>query len=631
MPGILGLITHNRDAKKAQSQLNTMLSCMLHEPFYKSGTYLLREKGCYLGWVSHPNSYSDCNPVINATGDRILIFSGEHFEHHDARTPARYDSATTADLLTLYERQGKDFLLALNGSYAGVLVDLREGTVLLFNDRFGLHRIYYHEDKETFIFATEAKSILSICPDTRGLDPRGLGEFLGFGTVLDNRTLFRGISTLPAGSVWSFDGSAIIRRRYFNVNMWEEQPVLSEKDFYARLKATVSRIVPTYFRSRNRVGLSLTGGLDTRIIMAARPQLAEPTPCYTYGGIYRDCFDVFVARDVAEACGQPHHVVTLETDFFATFHRLAAETVWYTDGCLDICASHEIYFSRRVRELAPVRLIGTYGSEILRAHSSFKYTAPGEHLLAPEVVLYLREAVASFADLRKLHPLSFAVFKEVPWHLHGRPTAAASQLVVRSPFLDNELVSLMYQAPPEIRRSNKTALRLISALNPSLSRIESDMGYGGTGSALEVHLRQLLRYVMFKAEWYYAAGMPHGLSRLDHFAFVKALEPLFLGSHKIEHYRLWFRDQLSDYIQSMLSDRVTATRPYLNQKSYRHLVESHISHTRNYLTEINTLLTLELIQRLLIERDYKPLAHPNHPISSEQRPPEPRQRSLHGG
>ena len=609
MPGILGIISAIPE-QEAKAQLATMLHCMLHESFYTHGTYLLPEHGCYLGWVNHKGSFSDCNPVISQTRDVVLIFSGEHFAHEDAACIEgqrdEHDGANASQLVRLYEAKGDDFLPELNGWFAGVLVDLRKKSVLLFNDRFGVHRVYYNDDKDSFAFSSEAKSLLSIRSESRTLDPRALGEFVGFGSVFQNRTLFSNIFVLPGGSAWTFSGPSDIKKRhYFNTGTWERQPLLSEDTFYNKLKTTMARILPSYFCSRNPVGVSLTGGLDTRLIMAGRPHLAEPTPCYTYGGIYRDCFDVQLAHDVAEECGQRHHVIALGADFFDNFAALAEQTVWLTDGCLDICGSHEVYFSRRARTLAPIRLTGNYGSEVLRSVSTFKYAAPSEKLFDADLVPYLREAVASFADIRATHRVSFAAFKDIPWHLYGRLAAAESQLIVRSPFMDNDLVALMYQAPPHLGTTNEISLRLISDMSPSLARIGTDMGYGGSGSRLAANLRQLYRYLLFKAEWYYNAGMPHWLARVDHNVLARGLERLFVGSHKIEHYRLWFRDQLFDYVQSTLRDSPAATRPYLNRRYYEELVTSHRTGTRNCMNEINTLVTLELIQRLLIERDYQ--------------------------
>ena len=98
--------------------------------------------------------------------------------------------------------------------------------------------------------------------------------------------------------------------------------------------------------------------------------------------------------------------------------------------------------------------------------------------------------------------------QEIPWHLFGRLAVAQSQLVVRSPYMDNELVALTYTAPPMLRKTSELSLRLIGDLNPRLHRIGTDMGLVGSGSQLLSYPRRLHRYATFKAEWYYNLGMP---------------------------------------------------------------------------------------------------------------------------
>ena len=111
------------------------------------------------------------------------------------------------------------------------------------NDRFGVHRIYCHEAQNVFTFASEAKSILCVRPETRALNPEALGQFLGFGAVFDDRTLFQGISLLPAGSSWNIgDPSAISKHRYFRPDTWAEQPALDASTFYTTLRHTFSNI-----------------------------------------------------------------------------------------------------------------------------------------------------------------------------------------------------------------------------------------------------------------------------------------------------------------------------------------------------------------------------------------------------
>lgn len=99
-------------------------------------------------------------------------------------------------LVHLYENDPA-FPAGLNGLFHGLLTDRTHGTVTLFNDRYGMHRIFYHESKEVFYFGAGAKAIPAICPDLRTIDPQSLREFVSCGRVLESRTLFEGIHALP--------------------------------------------------------------------------------------------------------------------------------------------------------------------------------------------------------------------------------------------------------------------------------------------------------------------------------------------------------------------------------------------------------------------------------------------------
>jgi asparagine synthase (glutamine-hydrolysing) len=81
--------------------------------------------------------------------------------------------------------------------------------------------------------------------------------------------------------------------------------------------------------------MSLTGGLDSRMIMACLNPLPGELPCYPFGGM-KDMLDITIARKVAEVCHQNHTVLRLGSSFFTEFPQLAEKTMYVTDGCLDV-------------------------------------------------------------------------------------------------------------------------------------------------------------------------------------------------------------------------------------------------------------------------------------------------------
>src|SRR5262245_30390889 len=96
--------------------------------------------------------------------------------------------------------------------------------------------------------------------------------------------------------------------------------------------------------------------------------------------------------------------------------------------------------------------------------------------------------------------------------------------------------------------------------------------------------------------------MPQRLAGLDHLLAPLHLERLFLGRHKFYHFRVWYRDQLSQYLKEILLDLRARHRPYLQGQVLVRVVDAHTRGRQNWTKEIHRVLSLELLQRQLIER-----------------------------
>ena len=604
MPGIVGIQT-KMPREWAEPLLLRMVEALQHEHFYVSGMWIDESIGLYIGWVARKNSFSDGMPLRNDRGDVVLIFSGEDFPDPKAKQDLkekgyRLDPGAPSYLVHLVEAD-PDFPAGLNGRFHGLLTDRTRGTATLFNDRYGMHRIYYHSSKDTFYFSAEAKAILAVCPGLRRVEPRAMGEFVSCGCVLENRTLFEGIHVLPSAARWILrNGSIEQKETYFEPRNWEEQEVLEPEDYYQELRQIFSRNLPRYFQSQERIGISLTGGLDTRMIMAWQKPLPGTYPCYTFGGMFRDCRDVIVARKVARACNQPHEVIEVGKGFLSRFPHYAERTVYLTDGCADVRRASDLYLNERVREIAPVRMTGNYGSEVLRAVRAFKPTAPTPGLFQNEMSPYFRQAEATYGSLLKGHPVSFAVFKQAPWHHYGLLALEQTQVSLRSPFLDNDLVRTVFRAPQMTFANYDVCLRLIADGSPALRQIPTDRGVGGTGLAGAAS-RKVLEFLT-KAEYAYDYGMPQRLAQIDYFLSPFHLERLFLGRQKFNHYRVWYRDALAGYVREMLLDPRSLARPYIQRNKLETVVQGHLKGNRNHTNEIHTVLTLELLHRAFVDR-----------------------------
>jgi asparagine synthase (glutamine-hydrolysing) len=606
MPGIVGLIT-KMPRERAEAQLFRMMESLRHEPSYVVSHWMDETLGVYVGCVLRKNSFAEGVPVRNEQGDVILAFSGEDFaDPGEVRRLKEnghsFEPNGPGYLVHKYEEE-PSFPASLNGKFQGLVVDRTRNKLTLFNDRYGLHRLYYHEASDGFYFAAEAKAILSVCPELRAANPQSLGEFVSCGCVLENRTLFKNIYLLPPASSWVFhDGSLNRKDAYFDPKQWESQQPLEPEAYYQALKTTFTRNLPRYFRDEGRVGVSLTGGLDTRMIMAWWKATPGTLPCYSFGGMYRDCEDVVLARRVAAACGQSHEVIEVGEQFLANFPHYAERTVYLSDGCASVNRTADLYVNQRAKDIAPNRITGNYGSEVLRRLISFKPGVPADGLFGPEFLTYVRAAKEKYAELRQGHAVSFVAFRQLPWHHYGILSLEETQLSMRSPYVDNDLVQTAFRAPDsamvrsDIFADNDDCIRLIAEGNPALHGIRTDRGLNG-GSALS---RALLEFT-FKAEYAYDYVMPQWLARMDHLASPLHLERLFLGRHKFYHYRVWYRDALSRYVRELLLDSRTLSRCYIERQGLETIVNGHLKGDRNYTTEIHKVLTLELIHRLFLD------------------------------
>jgi asparagine synthase (glutamine-hydrolysing) len=595
MPGIVGLVT-TVPRQCAELELRRMLATICHESFYETGTYCDEALGVYIGWAVPEGSFSAGMPLVNERGDVVMVFSGEEFS--DA---AMSNALETPDyLVQLYEKD-PCFPAGLNGRFQGLVTNRAQGTATLFNDRYGMHRVYYHESKDTFYFAAEAKAILSVRPELRRLDNTSLGEFLTCGCVLEGRSLFENVRVLPGASAWVFRNGAVARKAtYFSPREWEDQEVLEPEAYYRELRRVFSQNLPRYFRARQPVAVSLTGGLDTRMIMAWHKAPPGSLPCYTFGGMFRDCQDVVVARQVAEVCDQPHEVIPVGKEFLSRFPEYAERAVYLTDGCVEVKSSPDLYVNERAREIAPIRMTGNYGGEVLRRVRAFKPVEPLPGLFTPELTPHVKRASETYGALLKEHPLSFAVFRQAPWHHYGLLALEQTQLSLRSPYLDNDFVRTVFRAPQSALANNDVCLRLIADGDARLRRIRTDRGIAGNEHLYTTVSRQILEF-QFKAEYAYDYGMPQWVAGIDHAFSPLRLERLFLGRHKFYHFRVWYRDALAPYIKEILLDPRSRSRAYVERSQLETIVRAHVNGNRNYTTSIHKLLTLELLHRLFLD------------------------------
>jgi asparagine synthase (glutamine-hydrolysing) len=611
MPGITGIISKQLKGNE-EEKLNIMLNSMLHEPFYTHGTYINRELGFFIGYVSIEDSFSDCMPIYNEKKDLVLFLTGECYIDDNIINDLKhrghdFNPVNASFLIHLYEEQGEDFFLNLNGWHNGILLDLKRARAVLFNDRYGIRRIYYHEDNDAFFFSSEAKFLLKAFPALRELNPRSIGEYLTYDCVLENRTYFSNIFLLPPCSTWEFAHGRIDKKQYLDPATLENQPILSEYQFFEELANTFKRILPRYFSGKS-IGMSLTGGLDTRSILACLNPSPGELPCYTFGGTYRDTLDVRIAPQVAKACNQTHQVLKLDdAKYLSEYPSHVERSIYISDGLESVDKADVIYFSKLARQVAPVRMTGMYGSQVLKNVSGLQERTPYDQLINHDFKKYITTAKETYSGIKKVHDLSFMLFNEISWWWNGFIASQSSQVSVRSPFLDNDFIKVLYRALSRAKDfGSKFQLDLIRKGNPKLMSIPTTGSHGGSSSAIISGLtKQFLKFLIIADKIYIRERLPysmtHWVGKIDHLLSPIHADKLVMGFTDFRRYRVWFRDQLSQFLKETLLSSRTFNRPYWNKNYLEKVVNDHTNGRGTYLREIRKVLQVELIHRILIE------------------------------
>lgn len=214
--------------------------------------------------------------MASADGRYWLSFNGEIYNYRELRSElSTYPFRTQTDtevLLAAYERWGTDCLDRLIGMFAFLLWDSQARVLVAARDRFGVKPLYYVHDapRKTLLLASEIKALhaagVPAEPDTIAWATylaSGLHEH-------SERTFSRGVRSVPAGHVLTWQDDGIRLRRWYDLAArsgmaWDERPETEVEEEYLAL---LDESVRLRFRADVPVGVCLSGGVDSSTLLA---------------------------------------------------------------------------------------------------------------------------------------------------------------------------------------------------------------------------------------------------------------------------------------------------------------------------------------------------------------------------
>ena len=377
MCGIHG-IYHFDGTPVQPAQLTAMGNITQHRGPDDEGQHIDGDCGIAMRRLSIIDLAGGHQPISSADGSRVLVCNGEIYYFRELRQELQargYVFKTGSDsevLLHLYDAEGDDCVLRLNGMFDFALWDARRRRLLIGRDRLGVKPLYVMQDGQRLAFATEAKALLALSGVKPAIDRQAVPGYLQLGYVAAPQTLFRGIRKLPPATLLSVEGGQVRQWRY-----WRLPPRIDRQadaaEWLARTRAHLERSVRMQMVSDVPIGAFLSGGVDSSAVVGFMARHSDQ-PIRTYaigfeGGEAEALYNELpYARRVAKLFGTHHREIVVKPDVVSLLPRL----LWHMDEPVADTAFITTYLvSEFARQDVKVILSGVGGDELFGGYRRY--------------------------------------------------------------------------------------------------------------------------------------------------------------------------------------------------------------------------------------------------------------------
>jgi asparagine synthase (glutamine-hydrolysing) len=307
-------------------------------------------------------------PIGNEDGSIQVVFNGEIYNFHELRAELEAKGhilrtrSDTEVLVHLYEEMGPDLVNRLRGMFAFAIWDRRQRRLILARDRLGIKPLYLLRDGTQLLFGSELKAILAVSGIPRQIDEEALEDYLTFGMVPGERSIFRGIHKLPPAHVlvidaehWHSDAHC-----YWKLRL-EPDPKPTAEQWQEQIRAKVDEAVRLHLIADVPVGAFLSGGVDSSVVVAATAGKTQgPLQTFSIGFADQTLSELPFARQTAAQFGTQHveEIVTPQA-----VDLLSELTHFYDEPFADSSAIPTYLVARLASRSVKVVLSGDGGDE----------------------------------------------------------------------------------------------------------------------------------------------------------------------------------------------------------------------------------------------------------------------------
>ena len=383
MCGICGQNNFGTQAPVQRRDIERMTKSIIHRGPDDEGYHLDGPLGFGFRRLSIIDLAGGHQPMSDREESVWVVFNGEIYnfpelkrelEGHGHVFRTRSD---TEVLIHGYKQWGDDVLNRLNGMFGLAIWDVRRRRLLLARDPFGIKMLYYRIDGGRLFFGSEMRAVRATMPDTAEIDPTSLNLFLRYRYTPSPYTILKGVRKLAPGTKLVVQDGACQLSRWYRFKPAPFAPSKSSDEAREELLTLYQQAVRRQLISDVPVGLLLSGGLDSGLLLALMNLNGSSWPTYTvgYGASFADD-ELAEAAETARILGSKHTTVRITKEIFGdALPKIVA--------CLEepIAASSIVpmYFvCERARQDVKVALVGQGPDELFggyRRHLGVRYGA----------------------------------------------------------------------------------------------------------------------------------------------------------------------------------------------------------------------------------------------------------------
>lgn len=262
-------------------------------------------------------SESANQPMYDTDNSLVIVYNGEIYNFLELKNELEdgYDFRTQSDtevVLAGYKKWGKDVVSKLNGMFAFAIWDKAQKELFLARDPVGIKPLFYYFDGSRFIFSSEIKGILESSVK-RVLSLEMITTFLRSLYIPEPYTGIKNIFKLPPGHTASLCKNSLVLKKFY-----------SDKSGFVGdnfdLKNVIGQAVKRQLVSDKPVGVYLSGGMDSSVILAETTSIRSNINSYSVGFALSDKneeekfnADFALARRTAQFFGATHHEIRIKT------------------------------------------------------------------------------------------------------------------------------------------------------------------------------------------------------------------------------------------------------------------------------------------------------------------------------